>query len=200
MGLRQLLLRPPRRVRRWLLLPGMVALLVVPALVWQSSYAGFTDSTAPLSATVRAGTIKLTNTIAIGGAVRLNEVLPGQTYAYCIRVTSAGTAPAEVRLYGAGKAVTKSLDAHIKLSWVAGTGGGGYYGECTGFTPSGPTSDSTLSTFPTSWATGVLPWPLTGNAGENRTYRLTYTVDPAAPVTTKGGTVTATFVWEAQTR
>jgi hypothetical protein len=190
----------PRRGRRWLLVPAAVALLVVPTLVWQSSYAGFTDSTVPLTGSVGTGKVLLTSTVFGYPAVRFADALPGETASYCIKVTSTGSAKAEVRLYGGGKATTRSLDAYIKLSWVAGTGGGGSYGECTGFTPSGPTSDSTLSTFPTSWGTGVLPWALNGTAGENRTYRLSYTVDPNAPATTKGGTVTVTFKWEAQTR
>jgi hypothetical protein len=197
----QVLRRAPRRARRWLLVPGVVALVLVTALVWQSSYAGFGDSTPTFTATVGTGTVKLTNSVSIfGTTVALDEVLPGQTSTYCIGVRSTGSAPAEVRLYGAGKSTTKALDKHISLSWVTGTGGG-TYGDCAGFVPSSSTYSSTLSGFPTTWATGVLPWTLTGNpAGENRTYRLTYTVSANAPASTKGGTVTVTFVWEAQTR
>jgi hypothetical protein len=193
--------RPRRRARRWLLVPGTVALVLVTALVWQSSYAGFGDSAPPLNATVGAGTIKLTNGVsAFGTALSLGEVLPGETASYCIAVRSTGSAPAEVRLYGAGKSATKALDKYISLTWVAGTGGG-MYGDCAGFVPSGISSTSTLNGFQTSWATGVLPWTLTGNpAGEDRTYRLTFAVDATAPDTTKGGTVVVTFVWEAQTR
>jgi hypothetical protein len=200
-GVPQALRRAPRRVRRWLLVPGVVALVLVTALVWQSSYAGFGDSTAPFPATVGTGTVQLSNSISIfGTSVTLGDVLPGETAAYCIAVRSTGSAPAEVRLYGAGKSTTKSMDKYITLTWVAGTGGG-TYGDCTGFVPSGNTSALTLNSFPTTWGTGVLPWPLTGNpAGENRSYRLTYTVDAKAPATTKGGTVSVTFVWEAQTR
>jgi hypothetical protein len=179
--------------------PGAVALLVVPPVVWQASYAGFTDSTVPLSASVGTGKVLLTSTVAGYPAVSFTDVLPGDTAAYCIKVTSTGTSKAEVRLYGSGKATTKSLDAYVKLSWAAGTGGGAL-GDCAGFTASGTESNSTLNSFPTSWATGVLPWTLAGTNGENRTYRLTYTVDPDAPVSTKGGTVTVTFIWEAQTR
>ena len=82
---------------------------------------------------------------------------------------------------------------------VASTGSSGpTCGSSTNFQTN---ATATLDSFPTSWATGVLPWSLTGaSGGENRTYRLTYTVDPNAPVSTKGGTVTVTFRWEAQTR
>jgi hypothetical protein len=184
-----------------LLVPGVVALVLVTGLVWQSSYAGFGDSTAPLPATVGTGTVQLTNSVSLfGTSVALGEVLPGETSTYCIAVRSTGSAPAEVRLYGSGKSTTNSLDKYITLSWVAGTGGG-TYGDCAGFVPSGSTYTSTLNGFPITWGTGVLPWTLTGNpAGENRTYQLTYTVNAKAPDTTKGGTVTVTLVWEAQTR
>lgn len=179
----------------------MVALVLVTSLVWQSSYAGFGDSAPPLTATVDSATIRLGNGISMfGSAISLGEVLPGETASYCILVRSAGTAPAEVRLYGAGKSTTKSVDKYISLTWVPGTGGG-MYGDCAGFVPGTQTYTSTLNGFPTSWAGGVLPWTLTGKVSpEDRTYRLTYTVDPKAPTTTKGGTVTVTFVWEAQTR
>ena len=182
-------------------MPCALALVLVSALVWQSSYAGFVDNTAPLPATVGTGTVKLTNGVSVfGTSVYLGEVLPGETESYCISVRSTGSAPAEVRLYGAAKSHTKAMDKYVSLTWVAGNGGG-MYGDCTGFVPTGASSSMTLNTFPTTWGTGVLPWTLTGNtAGENRTYRLTYTVDAKAPVTTKGGTVTVTFVWEAQTR
>src|SRR4051794_1476167 len=157
MGVAQLLRRPPRRVRRWSLDPWAEALLVVPGLVWQSSYAGFSDSTAPLAATVGTGQLLLGNSVSVvGTAVSLGELLPGRTSAYCIAVTSTGTVPAEVRLYGRGMSATKALDSAVQLSWVAGTGGG-TDGDCTGFVPSGPTSDTTFSSFPTSWATGGLP-------------------------------------------
>jgi hypothetical protein len=201
MGVQLVVRRPHRRARRWLLLPGVVALFLATTLVWQSSYAGFGDSAPPLTTSVGSGTVRLSNSISLfGTAVSLGDVLPGDTQSYCIGVTSTGTAPAEVRLYGAGKSTTKALDKYITLTWTAGTGGGSY-GDCAGFVPGGSTSSSTLNGFATTWAGGVLPWALAGNpAGESRTYRLTYTVDPNAPVTTKGGTVVVTFVWEAQTR
>ena len=192
--------RPRRRARRWLLLPGAVALVLTTSLVWQSSYAGFGDSAAPFAASVRTGTLKLSNSISmIGTSVSFDEVYPGESDSNCITVTSTGSLPADVRLYGTGKSVTKSLDKYIGLSWVTGTGGG-VGGECDGFVASGTPVNSTLSSFPTAWATGVLPWTTTGTTTESRTYRLTTTVDSNAPATTKGGTVVVTFVWEAQTR
>jgi hypothetical protein len=188
-------------VRRWLPVPGAAALIVVAALVWQSSYAGFSATTRPLPATVGTGTVKLSNSVsAVGAAVSLGEVLPGSTATYCIVVNSTGSAPAELRLYARAKSATKSLDQYFSLSWVAGTGGGAY-GDCTGFVATTGAYTATLSGFPTTWAGGVLPWTITGNpAGENRSYQMTYTVARDAPVTTKGGSLTATFVWEAQTR
>jgi hypothetical protein len=201
MGVQSLVRRPRRRVRRWLLLPGVVAVLLTTALVWQASYAGFADSAAPFTPSVGTGTVKLTNTVsAFGTAISLDEVLPNESASYCIAVTSTGSVPATVRLYGAAKSTTRDLDKHITLSWVAGSGGG-MFGDCTGFVPATAAAATTLNGFPTSWATGVHPWALAGDpAGESRTYRLTYTVAGNAPASTKGGTVKVTFVWEAQTR
>ncbi|HEV7871940.1 MAG TPA: hypothetical protein VGO95_11850 [Modestobacter sp.] len=201
MGVPSLVRRPRGHARRRLLLPGALALVLATALVWQSSYAGFGDSTPVFTASVGAGTVKLTNSVSIvGSSVSLDEVLPGETASYCIAVRSTGSAPAEVRLYGAGLSSTKDFAKHMELSWVAGTGGG-VYGDCAGFVPNTAAATWNLGTFPTTWAGGLLPWTLTGNsAGEKRTYQLTYTVNPTAPATTKGGTLTVRFVWEAQTR
>ncbi|GAB3352856.1 hypothetical protein GCM10027300_18760 [Modestobacter lapidis] len=175
--------------------------MLATALVWQSSYAGFGNSAGPLTTSVGTGTVELTNSISMfGAALSLDEVLPGESSTACIAVRSTGSVPAEVRLYSDDKSDTRDLDRYISLRMVAGTGGG-QYGECDGFVPSGPTTTSTLSSFPTSWSRGVLPWTLAGNpAGENRTYQLTYSVSGNAPTSTKGGTVSVTFVWEAQTR
>jgi hypothetical protein len=133
-----------------------------------------------------------------GATLTVPEMRPGDSDTKCIAVTATGSVPATVRLYGTGRSTTKSISSYINLAWVAGTGGGAY-GDCTGFTATGTTTTSTLAAFATTYGTGVLPWNTTGAAGETRTYRLTYSVPINAPTSTKGGTATVTFVWEAQT-
>jgi hypothetical protein len=188
----------PRGTRLGVLLSAALALALAAGTVWHGAYAGFTDRSSALSASVTTGRVALANSVsAVGAALTLGEVKPGESATQCIVVTSTGSTPATVRLYSTGRSTTKNVSASITLLWEAGTGGGAY-GDCTGFTVTGGTQTSTLAAFPATYGTGVLPWATTGTAGETRTYRLTYSVPPNAPTSTKGGSATVTFVWEAQ--
>ena len=189
----------PRAVRRGALASLVVALVGAAGLVWQSAYASFGDATAPQPLpTLTTGTVALSDDVEGYAPITLPEMRPGDSGSQCIVVTSTGSVPSLVKLYATGKSSTKGLLSYVTLSWVAGSGGGGA-GSCSGFTESGSGYDTTLSSFPTSWGSGALPWNTTGNtAGESRTYRLTYGMSKSAPATTKGGTATVTFVWEAQ--
>jgi hypothetical protein len=193
--------RPSRRAtRRGVVVSAAGALAVAAALVWQSAYAGFTDTTTNLPASVSTGTVALTNNVEGFYPVTLAEMRPGQSGTQCIVVSSTGSEPAQVKLYGQDRTSTAGLADYISFSWVAGTGGGAY-GDCTGFVASGATSRTTMSSFPTSYARGALAWNTAGGtAAENRTYQLTYSMDGKAPTSTKGATASITFVWEAQNR
>jgi hypothetical protein len=176
------------------------ALAVAAALVWQSAYAGFTDTTQALPASVGTGTVALTNNVEGWYPVALPAVRPGASGTHCIIVTSTGSAPAEVRLYGKDRTSVAQLADYVTFAWTAGTGGGAY-GDCTGFVSNGPTVSTSMSSFATSYAAGVLPWPTTGGAAAaTRTYQLTYSVAADAPPSTKGATASITLVWEAQTK
>ena len=193
--------RPSRRATRWAALASSVgALGVAAALVWQDAYAGFTDTTRNLPASVSTGTVALSNNVEGYWPVTLPEMRPGDSDTECIIVTSTGSEPAQVKLYGTGRTSTAGLANHITFTWTAGTGGGAN-GDCTGFVPNGTVSSTTMSNFPTSFAAGYLPWnTVGGGAAESRSFRLTYSMSASAPATTKGATAGLTFVWEAQNR
>jgi hypothetical protein len=176
------------------------ALAVAAAVVWQSAYAGFTDTTTNLPASVSTGTVALTNNVEGWYPVSLPEMQPGQSGTQCVIVTSTGSEPAAVRLYSQNRTSSASLADYITFTWTAGSGGGAY-GDCTGFVPNGPTAKSAMATFTTSYARGILTWNTAGGtAAETRTYQLTYAMDGQAPTSTKGASANITFVWEAQNR
>jgi hypothetical protein len=191
--------RPSRRAtRRGIVVSTAGALAVAAALVWQSAYAGFTDTTTALPASVSTGTVALSNSVEGWYPVTLPEMRPGDSGTQCVIVTSTGSEPAQVKLYGTGRTSTAGLADYLTFSWTAGTGGGGY-GDCTGFVADTVTSKSTMSNFPTSYARGALSWNTAGGtAAQSRTYQLTYSMDAKAPTSTKGATASITFVWEAQ--
>jgi hypothetical protein len=176
------------------------ALAVAAALVWQSAYASFTDTTSNLPASVSTGTVALTNNVEGWYPVTLPEMRPGESGTQCVIVTSTGSEPAQVKLYGTGRTSSASLADYITFSWIAGTGGGAY-GDCTGFVAGGPATKTTMTNFATTYARGILAWNTAGGtAAETRTYQLTYSMDGKAPASTKGATASITFVWEAQNR
>ena len=177
------------------------ALALAAGLVWQSAYAGFTDTTGPLSASVSTGTVALTNNVeGVAVSLVLPELRPGDSNTECIIVTSTGTEQAQVKLYGTGRTGSTTLTSAINFAWTAGTGGGAN-GDCTGFVPSGAVYNTTMSSFPTTYASGSLAWNTNGGAAaETRSYRLTYSLSSSASTATKGTGAAITFVWEAQQR
>lgn len=192
--------RPSRRAtRRGVVLSAVGALALAATLLWQSAYATFTDTTAGASATVSTGTVLLTNDVEGGPALVLDAMRPGDSNTECIRVTSTGSEPAQVKLYAKDR-LNAALNSYVTLRWTAGTGGaGGGSGDCTGFVSNGITVTTSLGSFPTSYNSGALAWNTNGGT-EVRTYQLTYSFADNPPASLKGTSGRVTFVWEAQNR
>lgn len=194
--------RPSRRAaRRGLVVSAAGALVLATALVWQSAYAGFTDTTAavPLP-TVTTGTVVLTDDDAAGTMFAVPGMRPGATGTRCLTVTSTGSTPAGVRMYATGRSDTKGLASALRLTVRIGTGGS--YAGCAGFRSEGSVYDGTLAAFPVDrWENGRGTWTTAGNpGGEQKTYEITYTLPTNAPTSVQGGSATVTFVWEALSR
>ncbi|TDN46667.1 hypothetical protein EDF64_101534 [Curtobacterium flaccumfaciens] len=186
------------RLAAWIAIPA--ALVASGVVVSTASYSAFSATTVNPTSNWTAGSVALTdddNNTALFNATGLK---PGSTGANCITVTSTGSLPSTVKLYGTNASATKALDANITLTVEQGTGGG--FGSCTGFTPaatSGTLYSGLLSNFTASnFATGLGTWAPTGTASESRVYRFTYTVSSTAPNTVQGGTAALGLTWEAQ--
>jgi hypothetical protein len=189
--------RPSRRARRLALaVSGIGALAVTAGLVWQSAYAAFTDSTPTSTLTWTTGTVAIADDDA--GAVLFSPtgLRPGATQTRCITVTSTGSAPSRVRLYGTGRTTTRSLSTYLTLVISAGTGGSA--ASCVGFVPTSTVYRGTLATFPTTYGAGVGSWTTAGNAAESTTYQISYTLAASAPVSAQGGSAAVAFTWQAQ--
>lgn len=186
------------RLAAWIAIPA--ALVASGVVVSTASYSAFSATTVNPTSNWTAGSVALTdddNNTALFTATNLK---PGSTGANCITVTSTGSLPSTVKLYGTNAAATKGLDGQITLAVEQGTGGG--FGSCSGFTPAatgGSLYNGLLSGFTASnFATGLGTWAPTGTASESRVYRFTYTVSSTAPNTAQGGTAALGFTWEAQ--
>jgi hypothetical protein len=190
--------RPSRRARRLALaVSGIGALAVTAGLVWQSAYAAFTESTPTYTLTWSTGTVAIADDDAGAVLFSASGLRPGATQTRCITVTSTGSAPSLVRLYGTGRTTTKSLSTYLTL--VVSAGSGGSAASCVGFVPASTVYRGTLASFPTTYGGGVGSWTTAGDtAGESTTYQITYTLSASAPVSAQGGTAAVAFTWAAQ--
>ncbi|BDI22860.1 CalY family protein [Herbiconiux sp. L3-i23] len=191
------------RIIKWAAIPA--ALLLSGATIAQASYSAFSATTSNTGNSWTAGTVALADddsSTALFTTANASNLKPGSTGVKCIAVSSSGTLPAAVKLYGTNAATTNALSSSINLSIVQGTGGG--FGSCSGFAPLASGSSlfsGTLANFATTYtgySNGLGNWAPTGAATETRTYQITYTVDAAAPNTTQGGTAALGFTWESQ--
>lgn len=175
----------------------LLGLALAMLLVWQSSYSTFHGATTSGVNNWAAGTVSLSDNDS-GAALFTTtpKLKPGSTGSRCIVVTSTGTVPTTVKLYGSGLATTNGLSSYLDLTITRGTGGAL---DCTGYSSSSPVFTGTLATFAaTSWNNGYGTWAPTGSASESSTYRFDYTLNTGAPAGTQGGTAQISFVWEAR--
>ncbi|MGI3780005.1 MAG: hypothetical protein ACRYG2_04430 [Janthinobacterium lividum] len=195
--------RPSRKLAAIASLVGVPAALVASGLVVaQSSYSAYSATTVSPTSNWDTGTVALTDDDADAAAFTATNLKPGSTGSRCIVVTSNGTLPSTVRMYGRNGNGTTMLAAYMNLTVTQGTGGS--FGSCDGFTPltsganlfDGSFVDFGMSH--TGYGDGVGDWNPTGSGSESRTYRIGYTISPDAPDNTQGGTVGGDIVFEAQ--
>jgi hypothetical protein len=175
------------------------ALVLSGAIVWQSSYAAFSATTSNPTNNWSAGTVALTDDDSNTALFTAANLKPGATGVKCIAVTSTGTLPSAVKLYGTSYATTNGLADSINLKVEQGTGATN--SSCAGFTGASTLFDAALSSFgttKTSFATGVGSWSPVGGTTETRSYRVTYTLSATTPDTAQGGTAAVGFTWESQ--
>jgi hypothetical protein len=195
--------RPSRRTARLLGVGTAAACLAASAVVvWQASYSTFSATTSNPPNNWAAGTVLLADDDANTAMFSASNLKPGSTGSKCIAVTSTGSLPSAVKLYGTGSATTNALSSWITLTISQGTGGS--FGSCSGFTPLASGSSvysGTLAAFASSatgYSTGLGSWAPTGSGSDTRVFQIGYTFDPAAPNSTQGGTASIGFTWEAQ--
>jgi hypothetical protein len=192
-----------RAARAGFLAAPLVGLAVAVALVWQSSYAAFSDTTENGVNNWRAGSVTISDNdsdVAMFNLTDDGALKPGSTRTRCITVTKEGTLASTVKLYGSGKTAANELSAGLNLVIRQGTGTS-TNGACTSFTADGtnPTVyTGTLDAFTaTNWSGGYGVWaPAAGS--QPRVYEFTYTLDANVSNDAQGDTAAVTFVWEAQ--
>lgn len=196
--------RPQRlaRLAVWLVAPA--ALIASGLAVSAASYSAFSSSTSNPTSNWNAGSVKLTDDDSNTALFNATALKPASTDSKCIVVSSTGSLPSAVKLYGTTPATTNAFSSYVNLTVTQGTGSSfGATTSCAGFTPlaTGATLYSgTLANFGstyTNFANGLTGWTTAGG-NEARTYQFTYTVDPNTPNTAQSGTASIGLTWEAQ--
>ena len=188
-------------VAKWSSVPA--ALVLSSALVWHASYSAFSATTDNPASNWSAGSVALSDDDSNTALFSATNLKPGSTGTKCIAVSSTGSLPASVKLYGTSPATTLALSSYLDLVVDEGTGGtfaGSGPTSCTGFTSASNAYTGTLAAFgtgKTNFASGVGTWAPAAGA-QTRTYRFTYTVNGSVPNSAQGGTAAIGFTWEAQ--
>jgi hypothetical protein len=186
-------------------------LLAAGLLVWQGSYAAFSATTVDTGNAWSSGSLVLQNnggTATYAGATSATfggtNLKPGSTGTTCLTVKSTGNSAGNLAMYESALAdSTPSLGAQIQLTITAGVPATDVQANCTGFPTTGITTIATnqpLSTFPTTFATGVPVAVGTGTVLE--AYKVVWTFATtgtnSGDSALMGKTVTAGFTWELQ--
>ena len=180
-----------------------LALVASGLVVSQASYSAYSAATSNPTNSWTSGTVALSDDDSSTALFSATNLKPGSTAEKCIVVTSNGSLPAVVKLYGTGAATTKALSSSLNLTITQGSGGS--FGNCTGFTAlssgasvySGTVAD--FASTATGYSSGAGSWTTAGGAAsESRTYKISYSLADNAPDSTQGGTASLGFTWEAQ--
>ena len=188
-----------RAVRLSLLATPLVGLAVAVLFVWQASYAAFSATTSNGTNNWTTGSVVLSNNT--GSAMfNVTNMKPGDSGSRCIIVTSSGTVPSTVKLYGAGLTPTNALSSAMTLTVTQGSGNNA---NCTDFAPAATNPsvyNSTLAGFTaTNYAGGYsTSWAPTGTATDDRTFRFDWSLPAATGNAAQNSTAGVTFTWEAQ--
>lgn len=177
-------------------------------LVWQASYAAFSDTTTNPGNSFSAGSVKLTDDHKTPATAMFTAdgLKPGSSASSCIKVTYNGTIASAVKMYvksGDLTNTTGDLSPYLTIQVDEGTGNAA---DCTDFAdgtniynPNGPSGATyTLADFATTkstYATGASSWT-PSTAPSSKTYKVTYWLQDNNLAQGKNNTVK--FTWEAQ--
>jgi hypothetical protein len=183
-----------------------IALVASGALVWHSTYAAFTAQITNNPSSWSAGTVVLqgddgsnSSTAAKGTALfSVTNMKPGDTNIKCLVVTYNGTITSvgAVKLYVKSADLTGNPTLQSNINLTIAEGSGGSSANCTGFTSSATDYTGTLAGMPATYAASTAGSWVPTAAGQTKTYKITWTLDPNAPDTVQGTTAGAAFTWE----
>jgi predicted ribosomally synthesized peptide with SipW-like signal peptide len=190
--------------RKVLITIGLVALVTGVASV--GTFSAFSSTTSNSGNSFTAGTVHLTDNDTGLGLYNVAASVPGASVVKCIKLTYAGTLPADVKIY-----MTSSLGALaalVDLTVEKGTSSGGpVFPNCGTFSSEATVYSGTLGGFATahgSYGNGLTAYPgsqSAWNTADTLVYRFTLSLQDdnganggATPLSTGAHA----FTWEAR--
>ncbi len=184
------------------LLRTVVVVGIVGGLATLGTFSAFVSQAENPGNELKTGTVSLLDNDIGTALYQLLNIKPGLTREACIRVSYGGSLDADVKLYASGS--IGALGDHVNVKVEPGSQPSPNFPSCTGFTPDAGAAlyNGTLSSFPTSYDTGILDHP--GSAtkwvnGDAVVYRVTTTLAPDVPDVLQGASTGAHALrWEAR--
>lgn len=179
--------------------------MVGGVLVWEPPAWAFTASQESPNYSLASDSVSLHDDDRGTAMFSATNLKPGSSGMKCIVVSAPGSLASSVRLYARDYRTTNGLGESLNVVIDEGTGGqfasSGTGSGCAGFTLGGHHFRGTLASFAaskTSFATGVGGWNPTGSVPVSKTYRFSFTLDPATPNEVQAGTAAIGLTWEQQ--
>jgi hypothetical protein len=178
-----------------------VVLVAGAALTVGVTYAAFTAVVSNAGNSISSGTVAIGDNDGDSAMLALTNATPGSSDTSCIRVSYPGSLSSTVRLFGT---VTGGLAPHLVLTVTRGTDSAPSFDSCSNFTAdatdhigAGPGVIWTglLSTFPSTWAGGVVD-PATWTTSEAHSYK--FVVSPVDHDAAEALSSTFAPNWEAR--
>jgi len=179
----------------------LVVLAAVGGLATLGAFSAFTSQANNPNNRVSSGTVTLADNDGGTALYDFTNAKPGDSQVSCIRVNYTGSLNANVRLYTPD--TIGALGPQVNLKIEPGSQASPSFPSCTDFTADGAAIfDAALSTFPATYAGGVVDFPGATSAWQNGNavvYRVTATLSASAPDSAQGATTGLhTIRWEAQ--
>jgi len=177
------------RYAKWLSIP--LGLAISALLIWQASYAAFSDTATSEGNTWTTGNVKISHD-RTGSIFEEKDLAPGDFGTETLTATYEGNLDADIRFFGRG--ATTELAKHIRL--VIEGSAGDTFGS-----PSGEIFNGTLAEFITrapTYADSQFRYTATNSTPKQGTFKFTYTVLSDIPDELSGQTATIDFILEAR--
>lgn len=181
----------------------LLGVAALGALAGHDTYSLFSSKGANAGNSVSAGTVTLGDDDGGTALFTLTGGRPGGSASGCVRVTSSGSLPTGVRVYGSSSG---ALAAYATLTITRGTQASssrscsGFSADATDYTGAGAgvIYQGALSALPASSAAGLADPTAAWSTGEVHAYRVTITLGTSSAAEATSGSATVTWQGSSQ--